>query len=84
MIGVPYLPITPFFPLLGPLGMIPLPSKWLIRFGKPVQLHLPARCASEGLAIRTLADQMRGRVQRMVRTLLRERSRSTMSHEPPR
>lgn len=84
MIGVPYVPITPFFPLLGPLGMIPLPSKWMIRFGKPVEINLPARCASEGLAIRALADQMRGRVQRMVRALLRERSRSTISHAPRR
>jgi 1-acyl-sn-glycerol-3-phosphate acyltransferase len=30
LLGVPYLPITPTFPFLGPLGMIPLPSKWSI------------------------------------------------------
>ena len=35
-IGAPYFPITPFFPLLGPLGLLPLPSKVTIRFGKPL------------------------------------------------
>ncbi len=73
LLGVPYLPITPFFPLLGPLGMIPLPTKWMIRFGKPITLELPARGRADGLAIRALADRVRGRVQRMVRALLRER-----------
>ena len=27
LLGVPYIPITPFFPLLGPLGLVPLPSQ---------------------------------------------------------
>jgi 1-acyl-sn-glycerol-3-phosphate acyltransferase len=35
-IGVPYFPVTPFFPLLGPLGLLPLPSKITVRFGKPL------------------------------------------------
>ena len=37
LLGVPYIPITPFFPLLGPLGLVPLPSKWLIEFGEPIR-----------------------------------------------
>lgn len=36
LMGAPYFPITPFFPLLGPLGMLPLPAKVTIRFGKPI------------------------------------------------
>ena len=36
ILGLPYLPITPTFPLLGPLGLVPLPSKWFIEFGEPV------------------------------------------------
>jgi 1-acyl-sn-glycerol-3-phosphate acyltransferase len=35
-IGAPYFPVTPFFPLLGPLGLIPLPSKVTVRFGEPL------------------------------------------------
>ncbi|MDO8519522.1 MAG: lysophospholipid acyltransferase family protein, partial [Deltaproteobacteria bacterium] len=36
-IGVPYIPITPTFPLLGLLGCIPLPTKWSIHFGRPIK-----------------------------------------------
>ncbi|MGH3993716.1 MAG: lysophospholipid acyltransferase family protein, partial [Pseudonocardiaceae bacterium] len=36
LMGAPYFPVTPFFPWLGPLGMIPLPSKWYIEFGEPI------------------------------------------------
>ncbi|MBV7294540.1 1-acyl-sn-glycerol-3-phosphate acyltransferase [Corynebacterium sp. TAE3-ERU12] len=35
-LGIPYLPTTPFFPWLGPLGLVPLPSKWTIDFLEPV------------------------------------------------
>jgi 1-acyl-sn-glycerol-3-phosphate acyltransferase len=35
-IGAPYFPVTPFFPLFGPLGLIPLPSKVTVRFGAPL------------------------------------------------
>jgi len=33
---LPYFPITPLFPWLGPLGAIPLPSNWIIEFCDPV------------------------------------------------
>ncbi|MBV8346604.1 MAG: acyltransferase family protein [Mycolicibacterium sp.] len=36
LFGLPYFPITPLFPLAGPAGMIPLPSKWHIEFGTPI------------------------------------------------
>lgn len=36
LLGLPYFPITPLFPWLGPLGLVPLPSKWMIRFGEPI------------------------------------------------
>jgi 1-acyl-sn-glycerol-3-phosphate acyltransferase len=37
LLGTPYFPVTPTFPWLGPLGMLPLPSKWLIEFCEPIQ-----------------------------------------------
>ena len=58
--------------LLGPLGMIPLPTKWHIRFGAPIVLERPSR-RIDGTAVRAIADGVRRRVQRMVRTMLRER-----------
>ena len=73
LVGVPYLPVTPFFPLLGPLGMIPLPTKWTIRFGKPIVLDAPPRRSHDAVAVRAMAEQIRVRVQQMVRALLRRR-----------
>ena len=45
-IGIPYLPITPTFPLLGPLGLVPLPTKWFIAFGEP--LYFNAEYGADG------------------------------------
>lgn len=36
LINAPYFPITPLFPLLGPVGALPLPTKVQIRFSKPI------------------------------------------------
>ncbi|MBK5110080.1 MAG: acyltransferase family protein [Thermoleophilia bacterium] len=38
IVGAPYVPITPTFPLLGPLGLLPLPSRWRIEFLEPIDL----------------------------------------------
>ncbi|MBT8495389.1 MAG: acyltransferase family protein, partial [Deltaproteobacteria bacterium] len=37
-LGLEYLPVTPTFPWLGPLGLLPLPSKWSVSFGEPIRL----------------------------------------------
>jgi 1-acyl-sn-glycerol-3-phosphate acyltransferase len=42
-IGIPWIPVTPTFPWLGPGGLLPLPSKWRIAFGAPIDLR--AACA---------------------------------------
>lgn len=72
-LGVPYLPLTPFFPLLGPLGALPLPTKWFIGFGKPMRL----RAGGEGpfLEAHDEALRVRRRLQGMV-TRLKNRRRS--------
>jgi hypothetical protein len=36
LLSLPYFPITPLFPLAGPAGLVPLPSKWHISFGEPI------------------------------------------------
>ena len=38
MLGLPVLPITPTFPWLGLAGLLPLPSKWFIAFGEPIDV----------------------------------------------
>lgn len=39
MLGMPAFPITPTFPLLGPLGLLPLPVRYHIEFGEPMQFE---------------------------------------------
>ncbi len=51
LLNAPYFPITPFFPLLGPLGAIPIPSKISIHFHKPVNPSLPLNASEEEVKI---------------------------------
>ncbi len=74
--GAPYFPITPTFPLLGPLGAIPLPSRWRIAFDEPIDLG--ARVAREDaladrVAILELAEEIRARIQAKIFENLVER-----------
>lgn len=73
--GLPFLPVTPTFPWLGPLGAIPLPSKWSITFGEPLETApLGAKAASDELLVARLTDELRREVQRMVDAGLRRRA----------
>ena len=74
LLGVPYLPITPFFPLLGPLGMIPLPSKWLIEFGEPIRTdELDPGAADDPMLVFNVTDQVRETIQQTLYSLLMQR-----------
>jgi 1-acyl-sn-glycerol-3-phosphate acyltransferase len=65
--GLPYFPITPTFPLLGPLGVIPLPTKWSIDFGDPVDLsEYGPEAASDPILVNRLSQQIRDTVQGMI------------------
>jgi len=72
--GIPYLPVTPTFPWLGPVGMIPLPSKWTIQFGKPISFkrYKPSQ-AEDGLLVQSLAEKVRAQIQKMVDENLKKR-----------
>jgi 1-acyl-sn-glycerol-3-phosphate acyltransferase len=74
LFGLPYLPITPFFPLLGPLGMIPLPSKWLIEFGEPIRTdEYDAGAADDPMLVFNVTDQVRETIQSSLFGLLQQR-----------
>lgn len=65
LFGLPYFPITPFWPLLGPLGMIPLPSKWRIQFHEPISVaHLEPQAAEDQHLVMAMADDVRDVIQR--------------------
>ena len=58
------MPITPLFPWLGPLGMIPLPSKWIIEFGEAITTdELGAGAADDPMTVFNITDQVRETIQ---------------------
>jgi hypothetical protein len=74
VLGLPYLPITPTFPLAGPLGLVPLPSKWIIEFGEPIETaHLGAAAADDPMLVFDLTDQVRETIQQTLYQLLMSR-----------
>jgi 1-acyl-sn-glycerol-3-phosphate acyltransferase len=74
LLGVPYVPITPFFPWLGPLGMVPLPSKWLLEFGEPIRTdELGGGAAEDPMLVFNLTDQVRETIQHTLYDLLMKR-----------
>jgi 1-acyl-sn-glycerol-3-phosphate acyltransferase len=74
LLGLPYLPITPFFPLLGPLGLVPLPSKWIIEFGEPVRTDAyEPQAADDPMLLFNVTDQVRETIQQTLYKLLVER-----------
>jgi hypothetical protein len=74
LLRAPYVPITPTFPLLGPLGLIPLPSRWRIEFGTPIDLSgLGPEAAGDRATVLEVAEEVRDRIQGMVHASLIER-----------
>ncbi|MFV2017656.1 lysophospholipid acyltransferase family protein [Micromonospora sp. LOL_023] len=73
LLGLPYFPVTPTFPLLGPLGLVPLPSKWLIEFCPPIPTTQLADHADDPLVVFNLADQVRETIQQALHRLLERR-----------
>ncbi|MDT4912387.1 MAG: hypothetical protein QOC66_1515, partial [Pseudonocardiales bacterium] len=64
MLALPYFPITPTFPWLGPLGLVPLPSKWYIEFGAPIHTEdVDPEAAEDAAAVFDLADRVRETIQ---------------------
>ncbi|SBW28723.1 putative protein Rv0502/MT0523 [Candidatus Protofrankia californiensis] len=74
LLGLPYLPITPTFPWLGILGLIPLPSKWFIEFGEPVDTESPTPTPAEDpMLVFELTDRIRETIQHSLYGLLMQR-----------
>ena len=74
VLGIPYIPITPFFPLLGPLGLVPLPSKWLLEFGEPIRTdEFDAGAADDPMLVFDVTDQVRETIQSTLYSLLMKR-----------
>ena len=76
LFGFPYFPITAQFPLLGPLGLLPLPSKWVIDFGEPIDTTVYGpEAADDPMLVFELTDRVRDTIQQMLyRNLMGRRS----------
>lgn len=70
LLGAPYMPITPLFPLLGLGGLLPLPTRWTLVFGRRVYLYRENRFRGEGS---TDFDAMSQRLRRTVQVLIRRK-----------
>ncbi len=74
LLGLPYFPVTPTFPWLGPLGLIPLPSKWVIELGEPIRTDTyRPDAADDSLLVFNLTDEVRETIQQTLQRLLAER-----------
>jgi 1-acyl-sn-glycerol-3-phosphate acyltransferase len=64
VLGAPFVPITPTFPWLGPLGLVPLPSKWRIEFCEPIDIsRYPPEAADDRRVVFDLSEQVRETIQ---------------------
>lgn len=71
LLGLPYFPVTPLFPLAGPLGLVPLPSKWHIQFGEPIETtDYDESAADDPMITFELTDQVRETIQHTLYQLL--------------
>jgi len=73
-LGLPFVPVTPTFPWLGPAGLLPLPSKWTIRVGAPLSLDgLGGDAVEDELVISRLTQELRSEIQTMLDDGVRSR-----------
>jgi 1-acyl-sn-glycerol-3-phosphate acyltransferase len=66
-LGLPYFPVTPTWPHLGPLGVVPLPTKWSIDFAEPLDTAgYGPEAAADPILVNRLKEQVRSTIQRML------------------
>lgn len=73
-LGLPYVPVTPTFPWLGPLGLIPAPTKWRMVFGEPLDFdEYGPEAADDHVLVGRLSERVRSAIQELLDDALRER-----------
>jgi 1-acyl-sn-glycerol-3-phosphate acyltransferase len=74
--GMPFFPITPTFPWLGPLAVVPLPSRWRIEFCEPIETaDLGPEAAEDRALVLELSERVREVVQaKVIENLAKRRS----------
>lgn len=73
-LGIPYFPVTPTFPALGPLGLMPAPTKWKIRFGEPFTWSgYGTESADDDILVGRLSERVRTSIQTMLDQMVHQR-----------
>jgi len=72
LVGVPWIPVTPLFPVCGIAGALPLPTKWSMHFGAPIPPP-PADGRSEDARVAELTGRIRAAIERSLCDLLAKR-----------
>jgi 1-acyl-sn-glycerol-3-phosphate acyltransferase len=72
LVGVPWIPLTPTFPLCGVAGAVPLPTKWYMRFCPPIQPPAVAPGEEED-AVRELTARLRDAIDGALKDVLAAR-----------
>lgn len=66
-LGLPFLPVTPLFPWLGPFGCLPLPTKWTIQMGDLIPFDsYSAKDINDGILVNQENEKLRKTIQKMV------------------
>jgi len=74
LLNLPYFPLTPTFPWLGPLGLVPLPSKWYLEFGEPIPTdEYGPDAVDDPMLVFELTDRVRETIQSALYRLLSQR-----------
>lgn len=72
-IGLPYIPITPTFPWLGPFGLLPVPTKWTIQLGEPILVPQVNPGGDVNRVVAETAERVRARIDAMITDILSHR-----------
>jgi 1-acyl-sn-glycerol-3-phosphate acyltransferase len=72
VVGAPAFPVTPTFPLLGPVGLLPLPTRYRIYFGDP--LSFDGGGDEEEEVIERYVQTVKQKIEALIQRGLSERS----------
>jgi len=71
-LGLPFLPVTPAFPWLGLLGLCPIPTRFSVLVGEPMDLRaLAGNREPDEATVLQLNEQVRQRVSELLHRALR-------------
>ncbi len=67
LLKMPNFPVTPFWPLFGPLGTLPLPSKYRIIFGRPMDFsQYDEETINDPEMLKQLVEKVKSEVKNLI------------------